>query len=48
MPKQVKLTPNKIGDILTKSGLIKPFEFGDIIIHPILTPLLHCILFARN
>jgi hypothetical protein len=45
MPEQVKLTAHEISDILPKPGLIKPFKFGDIIIHPALTPFaaLHLI-----
>jgi polyhydroxyalkanoate synthesis repressor PhaR len=39
MPEQVKLTPNEISNILPKPSLIKPFKFGDIIIHSVLTPL---------
>jgi hypothetical protein len=38
MPEQVELTPNKISDILPNPSLIKPIKFGDIIIHPVLTP----------
>ena len=45
MPEQVKMTAHEISDILPKPGLIKPFKFGDIIIHPALTPFaaLHLI-----
>src|SRR6056300_1960705 len=45
MPEQVKLTAHEISDILPKPGLIKPFKFGDIIIHPALPPFaaLHLI-----
>jgi hypothetical protein len=45
MPEQVKLTPDEISDTLPKLSLIKPFKFGDIIIHPVLTPFaaLHLI-----
>jgi hypothetical protein len=39
MPKQIKLTPNEISNTLPKLSLIKPFKFGDIIIHPALTSL---------
>jgi polyhydroxyalkanoate synthesis repressor PhaR len=44
MPEKVKLTPNQISDTLPESRLIKPFKFGDIIIHPALT-LLCCAAF---
>jgi hypothetical protein len=45
MPEQINLTPNEISDTLPKISLIKPFKFGDIIIHLALTPFaaLHLI-----
>ena len=42
---QTSILKLEISNILPKPSLIKPFKFGDIIIHPVLTPLaaLHLI-----